>query len=180
MEDGLFERDELRAGIDPELPATVREPAEGGQRRPAGPTVLASARGPSAAPGLAPGDPGPRLGEELEVMSRLERRVDTQLLGLAAHPVEPDGGGLARLPVFEVDERPPTPELQGPAEQIAAPLRLAEGELQARLAEQLLEPLGVDVTRRHLESIAVAGRLDRLAAERLAQSDDGTLHDLRR
>ena len=126
------------------------------------------------------GDQPTKLGEELEVMSRLERRVDTQLLGLAARSVEPDGRGPARLPVFEVDERPPTPELQGPAEQVAGPLRLAEGELQARLAEQLLEPLGIDVTRRHLESIAVAGRLDRLAAERLAQSDDGTLHDLHR
>ena len=126
------------------------------------------------------GDQPTKLGEELEVMSRLERRVDTQFLGLAARSVEPDGRGPARLPVFEVDERPPTPELEGPGEQVAGPLRLAESELQARLVEQILEPLGIDVTRRHLESIAVAGRLDRLAAERLAQSDDGTLHDLHR
>ena len=101
-------------------------------------------------------------------MSRLERRVDTQLFGLAARSVEPDGRGPARLPVFEVDERPPTPQLQGPAKQVAGPLGLAEGELQARLVEQFLEPLGIDVTRWHLESIAVAGRLDRLPPERLA------------
>ena len=70
--------------------------------------------------------PGLGLPEHLPVPAALQARIDVGFLGVPAQLVQSSGLGPPRLPLGEIDQRPPSPQRQGLAQHVGGPFLFAQ------------------------------------------------------
>ena len=181
-EDGPFQGDQLGTRIESELVGEDRAYLPQRLQRLrllTRPVERERQQCPSAFPGRRLVHTLARLGQDLPVTSGAQRGLQPQLLRLQAQLVEAQGLDLSRVPIGQVRERRPAPQLQGLSEEERRPLGFVDGEHLAGPGDEPLEHGSVDVLGGDGQPVAVRHRVDGLRPERLPKPDDTALHDLR-
>ena len=177
-----FELDQLRARIESELvdqhrprpldrAKSLRLPSGLVQRRgEQGPAPLAEraprATSVRACSSTACDVPGGDLG------------LHPQLLGVHPQALETPGLHPARLPLLEIGQRRPTPQVQRVLRQVRRARRVAGGQGLPRPFEEPLEQPVVQLVVVQRQAVAGRPRLDGSRTEPLPQPDDAALHHL--
>ncbi len=167
-QNGLFEGDQVRTGVDPQL---------GGQHRPGavqGPQRLALAAGlvlggredgPPPLPQRSLGHFGLGLAQHLAEAARPQRGVEAELLGVETQLLEARSLDLSRVPPVEITQGTAPPQPQRLTSKVRGAFRLAQRQQLVRTAHQAFEPPGVDLVTGNNQPIPVGHGLDGFGAQ---------------
>ncbi len=180
-EDRLFEGDQLRARVDPELGGQHRAGAMQRPQRlalPAGLVLRGREQGPPPLPQRRLGHPDLGLAQHVAVAARLQSGVDMELLGVAAQLLESGGLDLAGVPAVEIIQGAAPPQPQRLTGKMRGPFGLAQCQQLVCAAHQTFEPPGVDLVTGNDEPVAVGDCLDRFGAQRAPKAHDAAGYHL--
>ena len=180
-QDRLLERHQLGPGVQAELRGEyAAHPAQRGQclRLPAGLVLGQREQAPAVLAQRLRPDQRLEVGEDGLVLPGPDRRLESQLLGVEPQLLETLGLDPAEVPFQDVEEGPAAPEVERLLCHVPRMLGLAPGEQLTSPVQHPVEPLCVDVLAGEHEPVAVAGGLDRVGSQQLAQPHHAALHQL--
>ena len=118
------------------------------------------------------------LGEDVAVAAGLDGGFEPPFLGVEAELGQAGRLEAAGLPLFELGVRASAPQGERLAQKVRGTVGLTELEELVAAGGERFEPAGVDSVDGEGELVAVAGGLDGLGAEHLAEPDDTGLQVL--
>ena len=180
-EDGPLELSERWARVDAELvDEAAPDVGDGAQgfALPAGAILGQGQQLPPAFPQWSGVGQCLGLGEDLAVTAGLDGGFEPPFLGVEVELGQAGRLEAAGLPVFELGVGASAPQGERLAQNVRGTVGLTELEELVAAGGQRFEPAGVDIVDGEGEPVAVAGGLDGLGTEDLAEPDDTGLQVL--